>query len=484
MKKQNFDHNKEYKNLSEIFNEIKENNENAKIVIQSKQNARLKRQRKKREKKQFQSSTKVKNIKNQHEKDKIQNINSNPSWTKSSNSASTYIYYADKKINWFFIIFLVILIVLWCLFGIKVYTDLSSVNVLDDSLNSSNSNLEYELNRNSINLKNLTSDNSSLKKYKVQVIEEKEIEFETTKNEKNDLPLGEEIVIQEGRNGTEDVSFVRTFEKDTMINELVLERKTTLDFVPKLVDVGTSQFLANIKAHIGDTLYLNSNSPLYSSKEENSNALFEIKEYLDVKLLELVSEDLCKVSFNGIDGYISADKLTSSTVYPAIVEQNRKQKILLKLNNSMPINVSSGLTSNDFKKVLSNLPNDTTSAFKNSYYSFYTAEQNYKVNGIFLVAFMIKETSWGTNIQSLFEKLSIPESEYNNYSFTDSINILAEKLVKDHINPAGISIYGGEYSTGWYYTSPTISGVASSFSTNNSWSIDVYSYMTTLYNLI
>ena len=462
MKKESFDHKQEYKNLSEIFNEIKENTENAKVIVKNK------RPRKKQKKN---------NTNNQ----KIEKTNSNTSWTKAS---ETYLYYSDKKTNWLFIVFLSILLILWCLFIFKVYSDLSSINFFENSFGSSNSNNNYEINRDSINLKKLTSSNVAIKKRKVQLIEEKEIPFETVKKERSDLPLNEEKIIQEGRNGKENVSSVKTFEKDTIINELVLKKETTLEFVPKLVEVGTSQFLSNIKSHIGDTLYLNSTSPLYSSSEENSPTLFDIKEYLDVRLLAIENENICKVVFNGIEGYMNTDNLTSSTIYPAIIEQNRKQKILLKLNNSMPLNIASGLTSDDFKKVLSDLPNDTTSAFKNNAYSFYVAEKNYKVNGVFLAAFMIKETSWGTNMESLFKKLSIPKDDYSDYSFSDSITALAQKLCKDHLNPTGVSIYGGTYSTGWYYTSPNISGVSSYFSTNNSWSTDIYSYMNTLYKLI
>lgn len=57
---------------------------------------------------------------------------------------------------------------------------------------------EYEINRHSLNIQNIISENSDMDKVKEQVIEERDVKFETNYNNNATLPKGEEIVTQEG----------------------------------------------------------------------------------------------------------------------------------------------------------------------------------------------------------------------------------------------------------------------------------------------
>ncbi len=66
------------------------------------------------------------------------------------------------------------------------------------------------------------------------------------------------------------------------------------------------------------------------SADANSKDVAEIKKSIDVKLLELPNEEWCKVSFDGIEGYIKTSNLTSSYTTPNIVEKNRIQKNFIK----------------------------------------------------------------------------------------------------------------------------------------------------------
>lgn len=97
-------------------------------------------------------------------------------------------------------------------------------------------------------------------------------------------------------------------------------------------------------------MYFIDNANLKESADANSKDVAEIKKSIDVKLLELPNEEWCKVSFDGIEGYIKTSNLTSSYTTPNIVEKNRIQRILLKVNINMELNKVSGLTLNDYKK--------------------------------------------------------------------------------------------------------------------------------------
>ncbi|MFQ7075149.1 MAG: glucosaminidase domain-containing protein [Clostridia bacterium] len=227
------------------------------------------------------------------------------------------------------------------------------------------------------------------------------------------------------------------------------------------------------------------------SADANSKDVAEIKKSIDVKLLELPNEEWCKVSFDGIEGYIKTSNLTSSYTTPNIVEKNRIQRILLKVNINMELNKVSGLTLNDYKKIFTGLPNDTNKIFQDNYQVFYNMEKKYNINGLFLASMAIHESGWGTSQiandkKNLFGYGSYDNTPYeSSFEFTDyseGIETVAKSLVKYYLNPSGTKIYDGETAAGWYYNGPTLSGVNTRYATDQDWHKKVYSYMELLYN--
>lgn len=350
---------------------------------------------------------------------------------------------------------------------------------------------EYELNRHRLNIQNIISENSTMDKVKEQVIEEREIEFETKYNNNSSLPKNEEIIMQEGVNGKEAVTAVKTYENGNFIEEIILGKKRIQDPVEKVIDLGTSEFLAKHKVHIGDTMYLTNNVVLKDSIEATAKDVAEVKKSLDVKLLELPSEDWCKVSFDSIEGYIKTTNLTSSYTTPNILEKNRIQRILIKININMELNKSSGLTLNDYKKIFTGLSNDTKGIFYNNYSTFYNIDKKYNINGIFLASMAIHESAWGTS-QIANDKKNLfgygaydntpYESSYEFEDYSEGIELVAKCLVKYYLNPSGTKIYDGEKASAWYYNGPTLAGVNTRYASDKDWHTKVYSYMEMLYN--
>ena len=80
---------------------------------------------------------------------------------------------------------------------------------------------------------------------------------------------------------------------------------------------------------------------LKDKAEDSGSDLAEVKKSIDVKLLELPSETWAKVSFDGVEGYIKTSNLTSASTTPNIVDKNRVQRILLKVNIGMQLNKTS-----------------------------------------------------------------------------------------------------------------------------------------------
>lgn len=349
----------------------------------------------------------------------------------------------------------------------------------------------YELNRHRLNMQSIISENAGMDRVKEQVIEDRDVEFETTYNDNSTLPKGEEVVKQEGVLGKDKVTAVKTYENGNFVEEIILAKENVVPPTSKVIDRGTSEFLAKHKVHIGDTMYFVQTTKLKEKTEDSSLDKAEVKKSIDVKLLELPSEDWAKVSFDGVEGYIKTSNLTSAYSTPNIVEKNRIQRILLKVNIGMQLNKTSDLTLTDYKKIFTGLSNDKNKIFQDNYQVFYNMEKKYNINGIFLASMAIHESAWGTsqiaqdkkNLFGYGSYDSTPyESSFEFETYAEGIETVAKSLVKYYLNPSGTKIYDGETAAGWYYNGPTLEGVNTRYASDKDWHNKVFNYMQMLYN--
>ena len=160
------------------------------------------------------------------------------------------------------------------------------------------------------------------------------------------------------------------------------------------------------------------------------------------------------------------------------------------LSFNMLLNKPSGLSLEQFKKVLTD-DNDKNNIFANNAQYFYYIEKQYNINGVFVAAVAIHESAWGTSRISQEKKnlfgygaydSSPYSSAYNFSDYSESIDLLARVFVKYYLNPNGTSIYGGEVASGKYYNGATLTGVNTRYATDKNWANRVYQYMQYLYN--
>ena len=351
--------------------------------------------------------------------------------------------------------------------------------------------VNIEINRHRLNAHNIIISNAALETVKEQVVEERDIPFETVNQDCSYLPKGEKNTIQKGEVGKKDVTVVKTYENGEFVEETILNETKTKDYLPEIITVGTSEFLAKIKAHLNDTLYLTTDSTLRKEADDKSEEVAKLEKYIDVKLLELPSEEWCKVAYDSIEGYLPTKVLTSATATPAMPEKNRIKKILDKVNIEMELNKPSGLTLKDYQKIFKNLPSDTNNIFEDNAEAFYNAEKNYNINGIFLASLGIHESSWGTSQiaqdkKNLFGYGSYDSTPYeSSYEFTtyaEGIDLVAKVLTKYYINPVGTKIYNNETAVATYYNGSTLAAVNQRYASDEDWHEKVFKYMEYLYN--
>ncbi len=350
---------------------------------------------------------------------------------------------------------------------------------------------QYETNNNVLNLQDIILQNANINTFKKQSIIEANIIFPTIYTNNPSLPKGEQVITKEGTFGKEIISSVTTYENKELIEEIILSKERILDPTPQLVDVGTSEFLAKHNVHIGDTLYLTKDFSLKEDSNDKSKKIIDIKKYMDVKLLELTNEQWCRISFDDSEGFIKTSTLTSATSTPDIVEKNRIQRILFGVNINMPLNQSSNLTKNDYKKIFSDLPQDKKHIFKDNYEVFYNADKKYNINGIFLASIAAHESNWGistiaNNKKNLFGFGAYDRSPYeSSFEFNDyaaGIDSVARFLVDNYLNSSGTEIYDNQKASGRYYNEPTVEGVNVRYASDKEWHKKVFKYMQLFYD--
>lgn len=390
-----------------------------------------------------------------------------------------------RKFKQFIIISVIYVIIIIALL-IFIVTYISNKNKVENPYGDFST---YEKNTNPFNISQILIDNTNSTKTKEKTYRDKEIPYSTKYVENSSLPKDEKIIKQAGVPGLERVNIVRTYEGADLIDESTSNIDILQAPVEEIVEVGTSDFLVNHNIHLGDTMYVISTVSLMDAIN-NGSEICKITRYMDVVLLEVIG-DWCKISFDGQEGYVPSSSLTSQSTTPGIVSQNKVQRIVSKLNFNMTLNVKSGLSLDDYKRILADEPRDVNKVIYSNAEAFYNAEQKYNVNGLLLVAMAIHESGWGTSAISLDKRNLFGYGAYDNdaynsaYTFdtyAEGIEFVAKILAKAYLNPAGMTMSDGDTTTGRYYSSPTLTGINARYSTDPNWCTKVFSYMTYFYD--
>ena len=228
---------------------------------------------------------------------------------------------------------------------------------------------------------------------------------------------------------------------------------------------------------------------------ETSEKICTLNKNDSAKILK-INDDWCFVSSAGIKGYLPISCVTSknpNTTINSNDNQFSKQQLLAKLSFNMDLREPSGLSLEQFKKVLGNDANDKNNVLSSNAEYFYYIEQQYHINGVFVAAVGIHESGWGTstiakNKNNLFGYGAVDSNPYggayNFTSYSEGIDMIARVFVKYYLNPPGTNIYDGTKTEGKFYSGSTLSSVNSKYASDNNWANSVYKWMQYLYNKI
>ena len=326
---------------------------------------------------------------------------------------------------------------------------------------------------------------------------EEVLEYLTQYRTNKEIPKGISVVVQEGMQGKQEITIKTTYDKEgNIISEEQIGATITKSSANKIVEIGGANYTSNYKVKVGDKIYVTSDMlAIWSEPSEDSRKITTLKQNDEIKVLE-TTQNWYRISYGNTKGWVKSE----CTIYinpnaneeqkQTTAETKTKEQLLATLNINMQLNKPSGLTLEQFKKVLSD-EKDKNKIFENNAEYFYYIEKQYNINGIFVAAVGIHESSWGTSKIALQKNNlfgygaydSNPYNgayEFNNYS--ESIDLIARVFVKYYLNPSGTSIYGGEKAVGTYYNGATLSGVNKKYASDKNWANAVFSHMKYLYN--
>ena len=350
-----------------------------------------------------------------------------------------------------------------------------------------------------LNLDDIISQNTNDGKTEEYEVKEEVLEYITKYRTNADLPKGVVQVIQEGRQGIQEVVIKKTYKNEEFIDEEQVSQKVIKASINKIVEIGDGAKTSNYIAKVGDILYVTSDRlSVLVEPDEHSQKIATLSKNDELELKE-IKDSWYRIESGTVRGYVKAE----CTTY---INPNATEEVKITNDNSintksaseakstlsfhMALNQPSGLSLEQFKKVLID-DKDKNNIFANHAEYFYYIEKQYQVNGIFVAAVAIHESAWGTSKialekKNLFGYGAYDSSPYNSaYKFSnysESIDLLARVFIKYYLNPKGTSIYGGEVAIGTYYNGPTLTGVNIKYATDKNWANCVYQYMQYLYN--
>lgn len=354
-------------------------------------------------------------------------------------------------------------------------------------------------NVNPLNIDEILKTNSGSNIKEEMTYEEIDLEYTTQYINNDELPTGTMHVTQVGIDGKQEVITIKKYNNDELISEQIVGNSIIKASINKTVEIGTGRGRNNYKLKKGDIVYSTPSSlPVYMEENLGSEKIISIAKGTEVKTIEVFKNGWSYIFADGRYGYVLSETL--SNINPLKIDEIEilkdeysKQELLGKLSKDMDVGTPSGLSLEQFRKVLQNNPKDVNGIFSSNSDYFYYAEQSYGVNGLFLAAVAIHESGWGTssiakNKNNLFGYMAYDSSPYsssaNFASVSEGIDLLARVFMKYYLRPNGTKIYGGNVAEGKYYSGSTVFAVNKHYATDSNWGNSVYNIMKKLYESI
>ena len=404
----------------------------------------------------------------------------------------------QKKI----IVYIVILFALTIAFVlcIRSFKNVKAIYVADEKkeIVVENQKVAMEENRDIIDVREIIRENTNEITKKTLDLDEVDLDYTTEYIENSELPSGTIRVTQEGIDGTQKMIVIKAYKGNEFVSEERIPGEVTASAINKVVEIGTGEGVNNYNPKSGDSVWATpEHVKIREAPSKKASELFSMNQNDKAVIMEVVNNNWLKIQHSNVIGFVDRACFTNinpngytPTNYVEGIEYS-KEELLAGLDFNMDLTKPSGLSLNQFKKVLSGNSGDTKNVLASNAEFFYYAERQYGINGIYLASMAIHEGGWGTSKiandkKNLFGYGAYDSNPYGgSYSFStysEGIDLVARVLVKNYLNPKGTEIYDGQIATGMYYNGPTLTGVNTRYASDKGWAEKVFKWMTYLYN--
>ena len=337
-----------------------------------------------------------------------------------------------------------ILIILYSIIFYNYYFAKNEVYAKETSADISESQSVEISNAENINLDEIIENNTKNQQTEEYTTEEAVLEYITKYKSNAELPKGMIQVVQEGREGTQQITKKNTYQNGELVSEEQVGSKVTKAAVNKIVEIGSGNYTSNYKVKAGDTIYVTSDRlGVMVEPNEQSQKIATLTKGNELKVLS-VQNSWYQISGSGTTGYVKAENTTYINPNSKYEEESNtsNSQSITKLSFDMALNKPSGLSLDQFKKILTD-SKDVNKIFENNAEYFYYIEKQYNINGVFVAAVGIHESSWGTSKiakekNNLFGYGAYDSNPYNGaYNFSDyseCIDLISRVFVKYYLN--------------------------------------------------
>jgi len=275
-----------------------------------------------------------------------------------------------------------------------------------------------------IDINDIIKENLNSQIKQIVEIQTVELEYQTEYQNNSSLPIGTIKVVQEGKDGEQELIIRKQYEGEKLIIDEQIGRRVLNPALNKIIEIGVGSFY--------DIIYNNNNFEEYTKEELlkklSKNMPLNKQSGLTLEQFEKIFENE-KKDKNGI--------FKENAKYFYYVEQ------VYGINGvfvaALGIHESGWGTS----RIALNKKN----LFGYGAYDMNAYASAYKYDG-----------------------------------YVAGIDMIARVLMKNYLNPKGTCIYNGEIASGKYYNGNTVSAVNKKYATDKNWANSVYTWMKYLYN--
>ena len=142
-----------------------------------------------------------------------------------------------------------------------------------------------------VDIEKIIAQNTNISKKEDTEVKNETLEYITKYKTNTNLPKGTMQVIQEGREGIQQITIKKVYDGENLINEEQIEAKVIKASVDKIVEIGGANYTDNYKVKVGDKVNVTSDRILVMVEPNSeSQKVATLGQGEELKILEIYDE--------------------------------------------------------------------------------------------------------------------------------------------------------------------------------------------------